>query len=657
MPNVTNVKVLSTIYNSFNVEKGLTLKEKLLLKNSLLVGSSQEVRLHFAPFGDSAYTYQKNKEDFRVVLGGKLITQTSGLPINVTSKEELVSCFPGIIKCFFGFDYHEMGHVKYTDMTTPLITEYPDPSYRNFLHSLFNTTEDPVIEINIKILFSQIFRYETNPKVYFDYLAERIFAPQAQNYVDRGGADSFLQYLLLLLRCGKARINGTCTAYENHKEELVPRIKEVLYTADPTNRLRENIALGEWIIKNIPEINWENSSSQKNNLSGSIENPIFSPEKSPQSNELENSSQQIFGEGENGEGKGEGEKTAGEEKKESGTSSSALAVAPGGGGFGGSGDEPSKNENDPPEQIPDDSVITEIFMDGEEKEEEHLWIVAKDEYDYDDEVIDCINSRLEDMNDCSLECSRFLNLFKERKRPKYVSGYNYGKLDTRRAMEDDVKNGCDPNLFKRLQPRGKKVDLAVSVLFDNSGSMDRNCKSSLCLDGVLAIAQACDWSGIPFECNCFTEEGRYCGEDTYFRAAYTTVVKSFEDSFEKAKPYFGICDSHLCLCIHSPSNFFPSFACNVEEINLKHIKEKLRKVKHERKLLFVLCDGMTCGSGYLLKETVESLENDGIVVVGIGIMSDLSSCYSLSKTFSSTEEMKEDLPRYLVDTLSQYATR
>lgn len=123
-----------------------------------------------------------------------------------------------------------------------IINKYAESSYRAFLADLFNVTENMNTEM-----------------VSMDgHCIDKLFAPQTQNYVDRGGADSFLEYLLLLLRYGKDSINGTCAAYENHRDELSSRIKKIIHTADPVDRLRGNIVLGEWIIKNVPEIKWEN---------------------------------------------------------------------------------------------------------------------------------------------------------------------------------------------------------------------------------------------------------------------------------------------------------------------------------------------------------------------------------------------------------------
>ena len=46
-----------------------------------------------------------------------------------------------------------------------------------------------------------------------DYMKKQIFFPQCEEYEDHGDVGSFMQYLLLVLRCGKAAIKNANAVY------------------------------------------------------------------------------------------------------------------------------------------------------------------------------------------------------------------------------------------------------------------------------------------------------------------------------------------------------------------------------------------------------------------------------------------------------------
>ena len=133
------------------------------------------------------------------------------------------------------------------------------------------------------------------------------------------------------------------------------------------------------------------------------------------------------------------------------------------------------------------------------------------------------------------------------------------------------------------------------------------------------------------------------------------IEKDFEDEFAATKPYFGI-NSTSTIGYLSSIKKIPTFAGNSEEINLYYIWKRFQKVKHKTKILMVLCDGATTGSRDSLKRIIKQIEDDGIIVIGIGIMcSEVASLYPRHKLFNSAEELDRDLPQYLIDTLSEYA--
>ena len=87
-----------------------------------------------------------------------------------------------------------------------------------------------------------------------------------------------------------------------------------------------------------------------------------------------------------------------------------------------------------------------------------------------------------------------------------------------------------------------------------------------------------------------------------------------------------------------------------------HIWQKLKKVDHEMKIVFVICDGMTCGSRAKLQQVIEDMENDNILVIGIGIMcSEVQDSYLHCKVFDSIEEIQKGLAPFILDTITEYS--
>jgi hypothetical protein len=60
-------------------------------------------------------------------------------------------------------------------------------------------------------------------------------------------------------------------------------------------------------------------------------------------------------------------------------------------------------------------------------------------------------------------------------------------------------------------------------------------------------------------------------------------------------------------------------AANVDEFNVTHAADRMGRLGADVRILMVLADGMTRGSVEALTKTVESVENIGTTVIGIGI--------------------------------------
>lgn len=642
-------KFLGTIYQYYEISTGVPMRDHIFTLNNILIGPGKKIKVTFDTRGSGAYTSLERGDPStrRVVLGGGLVKQIAGLPDTITEKAVMKTLFSPSIKAIMALNLHEMGHNLFTDMVSKDIVEYKDPSKRGLLHSLFNIIEDYVVEENMVLYYKKNRPYDVSPRRFFDFTINSIFVPQAEKYKDTGAnAGNFMQYLLLLLRCGKSAIKETNAVFEAHKTEFVPKLQAVLMTADATERLKATVALGEWMFENIPEIKWEmEEPPAKEKKSGSlpVEGGIPSSESGVTGKDLDeklgspaSDTGKVEG-AEDGSGKPkEGDKDTedAEEKEEKSASSSE--------------DEEDKSAPMPDFEA-DEELTDEVFNDEIHDGDDHEFVIAKDEYTYDGALISELDEELEKVSPAAQDVSKFLTLFKGRTRPRMQEGFTKGKVNLRRAMQDEMRDGCDLKLFKQPVRKGRDTDAAFWLLGDNSGSMSGS-KSRVCAKGILTMAQACDWAKVPFCASCFTKT---C--DSYTGTCITIIEKDFEDEFEKAKPYFGINSSSTIDRLHS-DKYIPTFAGNSEEINLFYIWKRFQRVNHKTKILMVLCDGATTGSRDSLKRIIRQIEDDGIIVIGLGIMcSEVANIYPRHKLFGSMEELERELPQYLIDTLSEYA--
>lgn len=630
-------KVLAEIYRSL-------LRDKIRTKNQLLIGPTKTMGLQFTSKGDHAYTtlIGKTGSKLMVVIGGELVARIAKLPTEFTNRKMLEASFNDIVAAFYALDYHEMGHVLFTDMRDTTIKNYPESKYRGFLAQLTNIIEDPVIECCMANLFATDpkWAYDINPQDFFDFLIERMFHPE--DYKDDGTINGFMNYLLLLLRCGKTAIKGDCKVFDKYSVDLLPLIKDAFYEPDATERIHKCVKLGEWIIENIKEFSWElpeppeEFPSLPEGFSGSSPRPsTATPEDSK------------FGEGEKrGKGgKGESESEDGAEEGTEGEEIEDKEIEEDAEGEEGDAPKVEESLDDIDEEIED--IFNDMIHDGDD----HEWVIAKDEFEIqDDSIVDTLDEIADKYAGAIVDVSKFLTLFKGRNKPREQSGFTFGKLNVFRAMQDEIRDGCETKLFNQKVMGGKDKDLAVSLLCDNSGSMTGR-KSIICSEAAIVLAQACDRAKIPFECNCFTKT-----EDSMYGTCITIVEKSFDDTFENAKPYFAINDSFLIRKLR-PLRNIPTFYGNSEEVNLYYIWKNFARVNHKTKLLFVLCDGETTGSVEDLKTVVRQIEaEDGIIVIGIGVCCyRVAEIYPHHKIFSSNEELETGLAQYLIDTISKYA--
>lgn len=615
---VSQGKLLGAVYQGI-------FRDKLALINTKILGPLVTIKMSFKTEGTGAYTTIEGKDGYRITIGGKLISQIASLPKEFETRDHFLPFRKGIAYAFYGLNFHELGHDKFTDMHDRIIIDYPEVKYRGFLHQLFNLIEDPIQEVLFANFYKKKYPWDRDPKVYFNYMIEKLFKPQCEAYKDTGDIGSFMNYLLLIMRCGKGSIPNNNAVWDKYESQLLPKLRDIIYDIDGTSRLHKCVALGEWMIENIKEFDWNLPEPPE------IEKKSGSRPEGPTMPGGDDGDPGSIDPGEYTDpGSKKEDKESEEEKKSTDKSKD--------------GESKGKEED----EISDSPDVGDIFNDMFD-EDFHEWCICKDEYTPDDEITDILDNEIEEYSDLINDVTKFLELFNSRIRPRRTSGQLSGKLNVRKAMQNDIVGGCDIKLFDKDIKRGEAPDIAVSLLCDNSGSMTGQ-KSHICAKAALVLAQACEWANIPFECNAFTKTS-----DTDSGICITLKVKDFEESFDAAKPYFAINDDDLIGHLNA-AKYIPTFCGNSEEVNIYYIWQKLLRNPHKQKILFVLCDGGTTGSREDLASIIKQVEDSGIMVIGLGVLTrDVQGIYPNHKIFNSISEL-EELSQYLIDTIGGLVT-
>ena len=686
MPNIKYTKFLTELYR-------IKFRDDIKTLASLIGGASRIINIEFNARKNDTYTKLEGRklDRFRIVIGGGTIKEMANLPTYFSTREQMSVVIGDVTKAIKALANHELGHDIFTDMVSRLIIDYKDPKYIPFLHTVFNVLEDQVIEFNICLLYKRKFPFNTNPRRYFKFMIERLFMRQAEEYKDTGGQDSFLQYMLLMLRVGEAKIKNKCAIFEKYRADIVPLMKAVLFEPNGTKRIEKTITLCEWIIENIKEFSWEVPDlPEEEKVSGRMASggkgiPVPLPAHGIPRSKVPSET------GASKSADSEGVKSGGVEGSEEEEPSSEGTDAPepkdekekekegeeeskeeGGGKAGGKKesdeeedeDDDDESEEDEDEESPekdeeesiverevDEEFYGTIFNDMIHDGDDHEWSLAKEDFEISNgSIIDDVNSIIEKNLSMITNISDFLTLFKGRIRPKDTDGFTNGRLSIRRAINAEMSGRPDTRIFRKRVARGRDADLAVYILADGSGSMTGS-PSEIATKAVITTAQACEWASIPCEVATFTKTA-----DNPSGISYTIVQKGFDDSFESSKAFLGISSSSMLSKLRKLRGV-PTFRGNSEEVNLFYIWQKFKNVNHKTKLLFVMCDGMTTGSENNLKEVVTSMEReDNIIVIGIGIMcSALTRTYNHCKIFSNEGDLRDNLAPYLIETLSKYA--
>lgn len=645
----------------------------------------------------------RKKDRFLISIGGFDIRRMAEVPNTITSVKMIYEVGSRIIKAFKAVLHHELAHILYSALDSREIIDYPKEEFKPFLQQTWNCLEDPFIEYTLVQDFKKEHPFHENPKKFFDFLIKTIFIPMGEEYIDNGDQESFMDYLLLMYRIGEDKIAEKNEIYSKYEEDLIPFLNDVMLEPDAYKRVHNVVVMCEWIINNVKEFNWElPEESEPQTMAGSgvgggvaASGPRSGAPMKPKKQKKQKGS---AGGGGGGASDPEPEEEEPEEE-ESEEKETPWECNPEGtidheaeadfnewykdnkDQLEAEAEEESEEEEseeeveEEPEEEPeeeseeddeddeddddfgysvdeglDDDFVSDLVDNVEHYEDNHIWFSAKDECSVPQSIIDDVDNVITKYQGIAQTMADYLLLCKGRIKPQRVEGLTKGRLSMRRAISNAARGGLDLKAFYRKMPRGKAVDVCSYILVDTSGSMNGQ-KSQLAYEACIITGQACEWGGIPVEISAFVH-----GTNKEEGVVNTTIVeKTFEDKFDDAKGFIALNNSNLYRRIEGSSTI-GLFGCNEEEVNLWHIWQKLKKVDHEMKIVFVICDGMTCGSRAKLQQVIEDMENDNILVIGIGIMcSEVQDSYTHCQVFDSMEEIQKGLAPFILDTITEYS--
>lgn len=208
--------------------------------------------------------------------------------------------------------------------------------------------------------------------------------------------------------------------------------------------------------------------------------------------------------------------------------------------------------------------------------------------------------------------SKLINLIRAQAEDTMVGDRDSGDLDD--DVLHTVKTG-NRRVYTQLV-NGTPLDTAVSILIDQSGSMDGSRIISA-RQMAVALGETFNALGVPFEIIGF--ENQYCRriprreEENYnLRKSYFNfrIFKEFNESYRRVKERLGSCRAH---------------GDNADGEAVLEVAKRLVVRPESRKLLFVLSDGQPACSGIYrgtlinhLHEVIEKVTAAGIEIIGIG---------------------------------------
>ena len=567
---------------------------------------------------DTCYTHNDYWDGVTISLGRNFY-KTAWDQDSRISVLDIRDKFKHIGQTYIGVFYHELGHVLYTDMRFMFDTmRYLNPAFREFAMPVSNILEDITIEGSIK----RIYPYTSK---YLDVLNSMHSREEVINIVsdnitnDPKNPGTLLSFLLLLSRGYDISKLPIYDLYEKNKEFIKWGAVKCINTINARLRHRRQLAYAQQLCK-ILDMKMPDKSE--------IENPRSYENESGPSSPMNSSSKKVL------------------------TPYNNMSRE---------GDErlPEQNKRDTEENIVDQELKeqkaerqdpTELSQEDRDASsntdltEQAITMIANDEpvtrYTHRADRLDNFCGTSKYLNEYNYyvqkhikEIGAVVSQIRKMKAQNNFGWSHYrmsGKFDTSTCYKKD-----NYKFFKQRKAPTPEADLVVEILVDNSGSMSGR-KSKLAGEALIIFCEALNRLHIPFAVDAFTE-GRSC---------ITIKLKEFKDDYNRVKTNMTLFTEQF------NCDKLNTFCGNIDEVNLRYVRDVLNKQHQKDKMCIVISDGATCGDWKDLRKVAENMEASGILMLGIGIFdNNVTKIYNnniVLKESKDLEQLASFLNKYLV---------
>lgn len=523
---------------------------------------------------------------------------------------------------YVGVFYHELAHVLFTDMDFMfnLLKSYSD-NFRYFAKQVSNILEDVTVEGSLAKRYPNVQRYFDI--VNASHTRDKVLETVSDNITnDPTNPGTMLSFLLLLSRGCDISSLPFYELYEDNSEFIKWGAYKCIETNNPQLRHRRQIVYAQQLCKilNLEEPSKEALENPSNKVSEpSVRSPLSFPKELAQVLRNFEKSSHV--------GDFSVKDTTPEDSEKDVVTEELKPM------------KASRSEE--PLDIVD---LTESEAESVDLTKEAITMIANDEpvtkYSHTTDRLDnylCTSKYLKEyefyVQKHIKEINSVISLIRKMKAHNN-SGVSHYRLSGRFDLSTCYKKD-NYKIFKQRKAPSPEADLVVEILVDNSGSMCGR-KSKLAGEALIIFCEALNRLHIPFAVDAFTE-GRHC---------VTIKLKEFRDDYNKVKTNMTLLtEQYNCdkLC---------TFSSNIDEVNLRYVRDVLNKQPQKDKMCIVISDGATCGDWKTLRKVAENMEKSGILVLGVGIYdNNVERIYNNHIVLRDTKDLEQlgsFLNRYLV---------
>ncbi|MFQ5915060.1 MAG: VWA domain-containing protein [Nitrospinota bacterium] len=216
-------------------------------------------------------------------------------------------------------------------------------------------------------------------------------------------------------------------------------------------------------------------------------------------------------------------------------------------------------------------------------------------------------------NEVLVMIRRLQRMIRERQDVRYAGAYRSGKLNLAKVWKQRTGNY---RLFqRRVEP--DRLDVAFSLLVDESGSMNRKQKYVVARQAAVLCAEALDGISVPFEVIGYSTEAseavmaHNCGHVPVFQYRHVRhsrlqhrLYKTFDEAYRSVRTRL----------VHVAPRFN-----NWDEEHLAFAARRLAGRPEGVRAIIIISDGQPNGNVHNLMDAVAELERRGFRIVAVGI--------------------------------------